>query len=295
MNSISIFLALMIPGTFFLGLNDVLVRKVLGRSRVNEQALLAFDTIGTSVILGVPLLISGIPVIKPGFWSALAVTAVLNIFAQWAWYAGFKREEASIISPLRLLTPPLVILTGFFVLGEKPSLLGLVGIAITVFGLWELMRGETMNTRTSWFAVMRRPGVLLGLWGAFSFALSFPFDKKIVVASSPLFAVTIAFFIVGLANGLIGFALQGKKRFFDGLRDQWTTIAILPFVHGLAALMSYAALPYALAAYAASVKRLWSFWAVILSGSFLKERNFNKRIFATVLMFTGILVTLFLG
>lgn len=114
MTTTLLFLTLMIPGTFLLGLNDVLVRRLLKSGAIREQLLVTYEFIGVFVVLAVPLLIQGVPEIKPGFWSAILITAVLNIFAQWAWYTAFRKEEASLISPLRLLTPPLVLLTGFY-------------------------------------------------------------------------------------------------------------------------------------------------------------------------------------
>lgn len=294
MSDTALFLLFIIPGTIFLGLNDVLIRNVLRRGTVAPQLLVAFEFISVGVLTGLILLFSGVPELKPGFWSAFAATVGLNTFAQWAWYTAFKKEEASLISPFRLVTPPLVIVTGFLILGEMPTLAGAAGILLTVAGLWFFLESEAKHAKERLLAVVKRPGVLLALWGAVSFAFSLPFDKQLVVASSPLLAVSGSFTAVGLGN----FVLWGTvmRRRSGSLREvPWHIVLLIPFVHTAAAFLSYAALNYALVAYVGSVKRLWSLWAVIFAGTFLKEGNIRRKLAATAVMLAGIALTVVLG
>lgn len=296
MSTTLVFLVLMIPGTFFLGLNDVLVRKVLSGGKVNSRLLAAYSFFSVGILLSLFLLFTGLPELKTGFWTAIIITAFLNIFAQWAWYTAFKKEEASLISPLRLITPPLVIITGFLTLNEKTTIPGALGILLTVFGLWILLQSEAAFKETRLRDVIKRPGVLLGIWGAVSFAISFPFDKKAVVASSGLLTAVIAFLAVGLGNAFIVYLRKFKeeKPSLD-FKNNWRILALVPVVHSIAAFLTFQALNYSLAAYAASLKRLWSFWAVLLSGQFLREKNIGRKLLATAIMLFGIAVTVFLG
>ncbi len=291
------FLLLMVPATFFLGLDDILVRRLLREGQRSEQLFTAFDFFTTAVLLAIPLAFLGIPELKPGFWVAITVTTVLNTFAAWGWYAAFKRENASLISPLRLLTPPLVIFTGYLVLREAPTVGGMAGIFLTMLGLWFLFNAEATFHHVPLREVVRRPGVLLGIAGAISFAISLPFDKQAVLTSSALFAVMFAFAGMGIGNALIvwGRAAVSRERPRLYLRKDWRLFALLAISHSVAAYLSFAALNFALAAYAASVKRLWSLWAVILSGHFLEEKNIGRKLLATAVMLAGIAVTVLLG
>lgn len=295
MSDTTLFLVTIIPATVLLGIVDVLVRKVLKPQQVNEQLLLSFEYFGTAAITIVFLFFSGIPEIQPGFWSAAVATILLNAFAGWAWYAAFKREEASLISPLRLLTPPLVIVTGFFILGEQPSFGGIAGILLTVVGLWFFFDAEARFSRIRFLEVVKRRGVLLGIYGAVSFAFSLPFDKKVVITSSSVFAVVVVFAGIGLIN----FAIALARRRANPLRlftpENRRTMITLPFVHAAASFLSYAALNYALVAYVGSIKRLWSLWAVIFAGAFLKEGNIKEKMVATFVMLAGIAVTVIFG
>ena len=291
-----LFLLTMIPGTFFLGLNDVLVRKVLRSGKANSQLLAAYSFFSVGILLSPFLALTGLPELKSGFWTAIIIMSSLNIFAQWAWYTAFKKEEASLISPLRLITPPLVIVTGFLALNERTTIPGALGILLTVFGLWILLQSEAVFKETRLRDVIKRPGVLLGIWGAVSFAISFPFDKKAVVASSGLLTAVIAFLAVGLGNAFIVYLrkFREEKPSLD-FKNNWRILALMSVVHSIAAFLTFQALNYSLAAYAASLKRLWSFWAVLLSGRFLKEKNIGKKLLATVIMLGGIAITIFFG
>jgi len=67
------------------------------------------------------------------------------------------------------------------------------------------------------------------------------------------------------------------------------------FINIAAFFLTTQALNYTLAAYAASVKRLWSFWAVILSGQILGEKDISHRLAATGIMLAGIVITSLFG
>lgn len=298
MSDTALFLLFMVPGTFFLGVHDIFVRRVLRGGAVSEQLLLGFQFSAVAAILAIPLFfVTGIPEIKPGFWTAILTTAGLNIFANWAWYAAFKREEASLISPLRLLSPVITIFTGYFVLREIPTAGGVAGILTMVAGLWFLLQSEATWRAAPLRDVVRRPGILLGLWGAVSFGLSFPFDKRAVVTGSSLLVAVVGFSMIGVASVAMAFlrGMHAGERPRLHMRENWRFLAVMPFIHSISTYLTFTALSYALAAYAVSVKRLWSFWAVLLSGRFLKERNIGRKFLATLAMLGGIALIVFFG
>ena len=135
-----LFLSLMLSGTFALGISDVLRKKYL-TDGLDDQALLVITLFLTGILLLPVLILVGLPEIKNGFWSAVAITVFINLISQNLFIRAFKLSEVSLIAPLRLIVPPLVILTGFLFLNERPSPVGVVGIFITMIGLWFLLSG----------------------------------------------------------------------------------------------------------------------------------------------------------
>lgn len=285
-----LFLLYMVPGTFFLGLNDVLIKKVLNTG-VRPEFLVALNFFMVGLVGLALAFVVGIPELKPPFWSAFVVTVAVNILAQLAFYKAFQCGDASFVSAMRLITPPLVIITGFFILGEVPSLVGIVGVLTTIIGLW-LLVGQSFSKGLSWHERIRQPAFLYALAGAVGFAVSFPFDKQALLASSTLFFVGLGFFSVGVGNLVLNYALaKNRGSFFHMPKEALPIMLMLIPVHSLGSYMTMQALTYSLAAYAASVKRLWSLWGVLLSGAILKEKNIGHKLLAVLIMLFGIFLT----
>jgi drug/metabolite transporter (DMT)-like permease len=289
-----IFLALMLSGTFFLGYNDVQRRKYLTQG-INEQVLLVAIQIVSGALLLPLLILFGMPVIKEAFWPAFVGTTVLNLISQNLFIRAFKLSEASQIAPLRLLIPPLVVVTGFLFLGEKASLTGIAGILVTVIGLWILLFPNVTISRAGFANVLRDRGVVYGLIGSVLFATSFPLDKETVISSSAVFATSTAAIVVGVLTWLIN-QLQDRMfthRLTNAVVNTPGALFFTSLSYAAGIVLTNAAFNYALAAYASSLKRLAALWTVILAGTFLKERV-GARLVATAIMFAGILLTAFL-
>ena len=296
MNESLLLLAFMVPGTLFLGAYQVLVRKTL-RSPFPEGLLLGIVFFLSGVfLLGASYLI-GFPEIEKGFWSAFIITVFLNIISQFIWIKAFKLEEASLISPLLLISPILVFLTGFAVLGEVPSLFGVFGVCITVVGLWFLLEAELTYQKMSLGALIRKPGILYGLSGIALFALAFPFDKKAVVFSSAILYSGFAIFLIGLFHLLWG-SLVYRHSLATLTTLAWSlkrNIFFLLICNAVGIVLANHALNYSLVAYASSVKRLSPLWAVLFAGVFLHETNIQKKLIATLLMIVGVALTALAG
>lgn len=290
-----LFIGLMLGGTFALGLSDVLTRKYL-KNGLNEQAFLAITLFFTGALLLPILMLVGIPQIKEGFWVATTITVLLNLVAQNLFIRAFRLSEASLIAPLRLIIPPLVILTGFVFLGETPSLTGAIGIFVTVIGLWFLLQGRSVehSPRSVWFG---DKGITYGLIGSVLFAISFPFDKLAVVKSSALFATFIIFTILGFLTYAVNLAIDRK---FSGVLVQTFTRylkanILVSLCSSIGVLLTNQALNYSLVAYASSLKRFQALWTVIIAGRFLREKEVTHRAIATIIMFAGILLSVLWG
>ena len=292
-----IFLGLMLVGTLVLGINDVQKKKFL-LDGINDQLLLGFSWFLGGLFLFLVVAAVGIPQIRDGFWTALAATMFLNVISQIVFIRAFKLADASLIAPLRLITPPFVIITGFIVLGEVPTAGGVAGIFLTVYGLMTLLSpGKHFSISAMKSYIMSERGVQLGLLGSFLFALSFPYDKQTVLASSGIFATAMRMSSVGIL--VLGLNAALNRRF---LREaipavkQWSMpLLSVSAVSAVGDFLTTQALAYSLAAYAASLKRLWPFWTIFLAGRFLKEKHITQRLAATAVMFIGIIIMVVLG
>lgn len=293
-----LFLAFMVTGTFVLGLYDVLNKKYQLWG-IDDQLFLGFSWMLAGILMAPIILVIGIPELRPGFWSALAATVAINLILQPLWFRSIKLAEASLVAPLRLITPPLVVVTGFLILGEKPTAGGIAGIFIIVAGLWFLFssyeKGPSLSAavRNMW----TNQGVRFGLIGSVLAAFSFVFDKQAVITSSALFKSPLGIFLIGFFTLIwnILFRQEARRRLGEHVTHWYMPIVIVAVLVALGDFLTNQALNYSLAAYAAGLKRLWPFWTVILAGMFLKEGDFSKRLLATIIMLLGIAVIVIFG
>jgi drug/metabolite transporter (DMT)-like permease len=291
------FLLLMIPGTIMLGLWDVLTKRILARG-IDTMTLQTYSWLLAGILLIPIFFFREIPRLAPDFFFSLAATVVLNTAGQLLFLIAFQKKEASLISPIRLVTTPLVLLTGFFILGEIPSWGGIAGILISFIGLWILLVPEGTRIRNFVsLAVFMTPGIGAALVGSVLLSFSFVFDKKAVLASSGLFFSMCAALAIGITTGTVRIL-----RRYDAPKTQhqfkmyWALLLIIAFVMAAGLFLTNESLRYTFAAYAASVKRLWSLWAILFAGIFLHERKFfMQRIAATLIMLGGIFLIIFFG
>jgi drug/metabolite transporter (DMT)-like permease len=297
MNSdLAIFLVLMIPATAFLGAYDVLGKRLMLKGELPVPLVVGVSFLLSGLMLSPFLLWTGIPEIGSGFWSAAIAIVLINAISNFAWYQALKREDASLLAPTRLLTPPLVLVTAYFFLGEVPGLAGALGVMTTILGLYLLIASEAKTAGIDFFRVLKRPGVLIAFLCAVSGAVTFSLDKKAVTASSAMFFTVMFFVGVGSCNllvSLISGAVCTKN--MHALRRNSGRIAVFSFVHAAGALLSFAALSFTLAAYAASTKRLWSLFSVLFAGQILQEKNIRAKLFAVFVMLLGIAIPLIWG
>ena len=282
----------MLSGTFALGVGDVWRKKYLNEG-IDEQSLLTITLFLTGILLLPVLLVVGFPEIKQGFWLPLLGTIALNLISQNLFIRAFKLSDASLIAPLRLIIPPIVIVTGFLFLGERPSMLGALGIVITMIGLWFLLFKKEDATLKRLTARLKDRGILYGLIGSVLFAISFPLDKLVVVRSSALFGTFIIFSALGILTYLVNVLVKPKFNEFLGkvLAKDLRALFLIAVASSVGIFLTNQALNYSLAAYASSLKRLQALWTIILAGAFLKEKEIRRRVFATIIMFLGILLS----
>ncbi len=296
MPPIFLFLLFMIPGTVLLGFYDVGTKKLLGKG-ISEQTLLGVGFSGAGLVFLIALFFFGTPSIAPAFLNTFIVATALTIFGQFAWYRAFSYGAVSFIAPLRVLTPIIIVFTGSLFLGEVPSQNGLFGIALTILGLLLLLGAQGGSFLSSFKESLKSSGFLWGMFAVLAFSISFPLDKRAILASSTLFYSAMLYIATGAGSILLSF-LVDKAKTVDGLREVLRNRNIvLLWILFLATggfLVNHA-LNFTLAVYAASVKRLQALWSVVLSGAFLKEGNISRKVFATLMMLAGIAVTVVFG
>lgn len=288
------FLALMLPATLFLGAYDVVGKRLLGEM-IPGSLVVGVSFLLSGAMIAPALFVCGIPVVGSGFVVTVAAIITINVLSNLAWYSALRVEDASLLAPTRLLTPPMVLLTGYLFLGEVPGLVGALGVLTTIAGLYLLLSAEATGKQETIAAVLKRRGVIIALLCAVTGAITFSLDKKAVAVSSPVFFTVVFFLGVGTGSLLTYFVSARRSGDMHQLWRNRGKILLLSSVHAAGALLSFASLSFTLAAYAASTKRLWSLFSVLLAGQVLKEKNIARKVVAVIVMLAGIVIPLIWG
>ena len=91
----------------------------------------------------------GVPVIKPGFYAACACFAVSQTISTMALSKALKLSQISMVTALWKVSLLVLVVLGYFTLHEYPTWLGVVGIVISMAGVYLL---NVNRAHLAWWA-----------------------------------------------------------------------------------------------------------------------------------------------
>ena len=279
---------------FALATSDALTKRALVRSNEYLAAWLRF-------VFSLPLLLLMWPVVPTPkldsvFYTAFILSLPLEIAAMIVYVKALKVSPLSLTLPFLSLTPVLLIVVSYIILGEKVSFQGGIGIAVLAAGgyilhLHEIRNGLWMPFR----AIRREKGSLLMIVVAVIYSVTATLGKMAIEHSSPLFfgityfcAVTVLFAPIAAWMG----RHEMKQFFFTG---QYKRLFFPGLFYSIMIVSHMTALNLTKVAYMISVKRI-SLVIGVLYGYFLfRETNIRERMLGTLLMLTGFVLIVTAG
>jgi drug/metabolite transporter (DMT)-like permease len=228
----------------------------------------------------------------PDFWLALLVTGVLLAVATVFFFKAIEAADLSMSIPILSFTPMFLLVTSPLIVGEFPRPLGIVGMAIIVFGCYVLFyQPGQENILAPFKRLMKARGSRYMLLVAILYSIGGNIDKIGVRNSSPLlWSLSLNAFV----STLLGCMMLIKVKNVDKqVRSNWPWLMAMGFCLALMMMFQMNALKLAIVPYVIAIKRtsviltsLWGVW-------FLKERSTWVRILAVVLMVIGVFVISF--
>jgi drug/metabolite transporter (DMT)-like permease len=283
----------------------ILVRVILSVSANAVQKRLLLDRAGVyhtwiltySFIFGPALLLAFFRS-SPLDWQFgldIATGGSLDALGNLAMVAALRSTDISVFGPLNALRPILALLFGWLFLGEYPTSLGMVGVAITVAGGVILFSDTESHATARWpelfrALALRTTGLSLGVIGAV-------FLKRAVLRSSA--EVTVAAWIFcGLVVLLTASALHRPGNFKTIGAAARTHLGWL-LVHGACFLSMQLLTMYifrgTLLAYSFVYFQLGMVLQVFIGRMFFKEPAFIRRLVASAVMAFGSVLVLWKG
>jgi drug/metabolite transporter (DMT)-like permease len=208
---------------------------------------------------------------------------VVNGLAFWAYGRALGRGDLSLVLPLINLSPLVLLLSGWILLGERPGGLALAGVLMVVSGALAL--GRTTGSPGN---LLGSPGARLMLLVAVLWGVGASIDKLGVRAGGSLTWVAGLNLVVSLP-----LLLPAERPSQPWQRSGWLGWVLLMAVLGLVGMaLQMEALQRTAVVHVIAIKRLSTLFSAVVGVVGLGEPSGTVRLPAAVLMLGGALVIL---
>jgi drug/metabolite transporter (DMT)-like permease len=228
---------------------------------------------------------------QPGFWRLLAWSGALNVVAYALYIRAFRLSDASLVAPLVLLTPVLMLVTSPIMVGETAPPMGAFGVLFTVLGVGLLDASEANGRRFNFTFFVRDKGARLMIAVATIWSVTANIDKLGVKASTPL--IWIASVTVVIAAVAFLYWAAGRRSSLRGRSLRYAIGAGSAMAVGNTVQMW--ALTVLLTPYVIAIKRLSALFTVLASGIVLKEDSGGRLLGAAVMLVGAVMIALARG
>ena len=287
-----------------------IVNKKFLRS-VDPDLLAAAGFLFTSFFLLAISICRGIPPLGPGFFMAVTAAVSINIIGTTLAFRALKSTDISLAVPMLSFTPLFLIVTAAVMLHEFPSVIGIVGILILVFGSYVLNTAAEHESLLDPFrSMLSHPGIFAMLVVSFLYAIAIGFDKMIVLNSDTVFGSGVVFFFLGSSFA----AIHGLKRWrgtstettvgkcvpppcepriFCGSRGALIAGIIIGVLLTIEAMVINAAYLVQIVPYVSAIKRMSILGSVLYGTIVIREEEIVRRVAGALLMVFGVILILF--
>lgn len=264
--------------------SDALSKKAMEKE---NQYLIAWVRLSYCIPFLLPILIFGkIPKLDFIFWITILVLLPFEITAYLLYIRAIKISPLSLTIPFLSFSPVFVIFVSFFILGELPDVVGVIGIILVAVG------GYTLNLHLCpqgilepLKAIVRERGSIYMIIVSFIFSLTATLGKLAILHSNPTFFGAFYFILLGIAFTPIAIIKsKGKLITFLTISKNYFLIG---FFSALMVVFHCLAISLIEVAYMISIKRSSLIFSVLYGFLIFKEKNIKERLLGSLLMLSG--------
>lgn len=283
-------LSLSLLCAFSLASADAATKAWLRGYSARELVVIRFTVTG---LLLAPLL-TGLPslsTLPAPFWYWMAALLPLEIAAMALYMAAIRDHPLAGTLPYLAFTPVFVILIADWLLGERVSAQGALGISFVVTGSW-LLNSHTARLRDwrTWAApftaIAHMPGSRMMLGVAVLYALTATMGKGAMQYLAPEQFGAFYFLLLGVAALLI-IAAPHPQLLVGIWRRPWAVL-IVSALNGLMVYTHFLALQQIEVAYMIAVKRVSLVIGILYGAWLFHETGLRQHLLAAALMLAGV-------
>jgi drug/metabolite transporter (DMT)-like permease len=213
----------------------------------------------------------GIPPLLPGFWPYVALFGVAQTAATLTLAKALRLSDISIVTALWKVSLLFLVVFAFVSLGETPSPLGLVGVLVSLAGVYLL---NVQKSRLSPWAPLRElvtdRGLRYTLLAAVLYAPAVVVIKQVIVRSDAYFANLMAYSAASLV--ILPLALRRSARQFVQIPRHWPSFVGMGAFACLASVCHSLAYQMTLTSYVEAAKQAEVLFALGIGYGVFRER-----------------------
>jgi len=233
------------------------------------------------------------PELPRQFWIYSVLAGITGALGNGFLVKAINDGELSVLGPVNSYKSVVGIIGGIILLGEIPSLWGIAGIALIIYGSYFVL--DTTKERFT-FALLKRSDIQFRLIAMILTAIEALFLKKVIIASSS----TIAFLSWCCFGALFSFILLFVYRLDFRTEVKKTGIsdiskfALLIACIGTMQFTTNYTFEHMPVGYSLSLFQLSAIVSVFFGYRFFKERDIRKKLLGSIIMIGGSVIIIFL-
>lgn len=224
-------------------------------------------------------------------WAVLAASAVVHVLYYTVLLRGYRESDLTVVYPVARGSGPLLASVGaVLLLGERLSLVGLLGVLAVVAGILLIAGGPSLWRRAH--DAQQRGRVLAGLrWGVLTGALIAAYT---VIDGYAVKVLLIGPVIVDYVGNVLRVpmlahaALRDTAAFAQACREQWRHALVVAVLSPLAYVLVLYAVTLAPVSHVAPAREVSMLFAALLGGRLLGEGDRGSRIVGALAIAVGV-------
>ena len=248
------------------------------------------------VLLSIPVFIYEQPFDMPvEFWLYISLLGIFDVFGNMFLVKSLKTIDLSVFGPMNSYKPVFAIIFSTLILGEIPSLAGVVGVCVIILGSYflSIQPGSKQNRIKNTF---KSRGIMYRFLAIALTAIAAVFSKKVILLSSPLITL-IYWSVIGLPFSVI-LLLKTKPNWKNEIshisNSKWL-FGLLFFSFLALQLLTLLTFEKVFVGYSLALFQLSSLISVFFGFHFFKERNLKYRLIGALIMVLGALLIMIYG
>jgi uncharacterized membrane protein len=213
----------------------------------------------------------GLPVLQPGFWLYVVLFGIAQTIATLSLSKALQVSDLSVVTSLWKISLLVLVIFAYFTLGETPSVLGLIGVLVSVIGVYLL---NVQKSRISVWAPLRElfvdRGLRYTLLAALFYAPSVVLIKQIIVHSDVYFGNLMAY--VAASCTVLPLVLRRSSRHFAQVPRFWIAFFSMGLFACLSSICMGIAYKVTLTSYVEAVKQAEILFALLIGYTVFHER-----------------------